>query len=519
MDSFVFMMDSLPLLSIIALTPAVAAAIILLLPEKMIDAARTFAVMASSITLGITVWLFSRQAAWPDVTGYLWPEKRGWLPELGISYDLATDGLSLPMLLAVSCILFTAIITALSHASKKRLICLLLSGTCFLSYFAAFDLFFIFIFIGSAPLPLFFLAQNGEDELSDKVQRTDTSSKGASSKKGAERSSKSALSDGAESSPALNFKRAMKASLLHYSGALLVLLCFIGIYSSAQQNTFSLLELAKANVADAALLYLSAAIGFAVMAGVIPASFIFSEALASAYRPAAMLLCLMPAASGYGLLRTASIVPKAAAEILPYIAIWAIISAIVSFAIAINKASMRKRLAYIVTGESAAAIFFITAAAIKNAELALSGAVLFAFAATIACALMVGLSRLCESASSSRIGASALFAGSLALAGVPGLSGFSAYLAIITGLRKSNMLMALGAIIIIVIAAICLLRPIRQLLFDTDRESAPDIRARLTEKLAFVLLTVILPIFGIFPRYIIDMASSAIRIIAAQITY
>ena len=44
MDSFVFMMDSLPLLSIIALTPAVAAAIILLLPQKMIDAARTFAV-------------------------------------------------------------------------------------------------------------------------------------------------------------------------------------------------------------------------------------------------------------------------------------------------------------------------------------------------------------------------------------------------------------------------------------------------------------------------------------------
>lgn len=499
------MMDSLPLLSIIALTPAAAAAIILLLPQKMIDAARTFAVMASSITLGLTVWLFSRQAAWPDVTGYLWPEKRGWLPELGISYDLAADGLSLPMILAAACILFTATITSLNHATKKRLICLLISGTCFLSFFVSFDLFFIFMFIGSAPLPLFFLSESDDEHSGNDVSEANASD--------------AHETESAGSSHAQSFKRAMKASLLHYGGALLVLLSFIGIYAASQQNTFSILELSKANVANASWLYLSAAAGFAIMAGIIPASFTFSEALASIYPPAAMLLCLMPAASGYGLLRTAFIVPKGASDILPYMAIWAAVSAIIPFALAMNQQQVRKRLALIAVGENAASIFFITSAAIKNAELTLSGAILFAFAASIACALMLGLSRLCESATSSRIGASALFAGSLALAGIPGLAGFSAYLPIITGLRKSNMLMAACAIAIIAIGAICLLRPIRQLMFETSRESAPDIRARFTEKLAFVLLTMILPIFGIFPRYIIDMASSAIRIIAAHITY
>ena len=82
--------------------------LILLLPKLSVRASRLIALLTAIVALGITMVAFVQQGTGTIVTVTRLP----WVPSLGIEYHLATDGISLTLLLltgivAVAGILFS----------------------------------------------------------------------------------------------------------------------------------------------------------------------------------------------------------------------------------------------------------------------------------------------------------------------------------------------------------------------------------------------------------------------------
>ena len=87
-----------PLLSIIIFLPLDAGIAILLMPAHRRDMIRWTALIASVLTLMLTLAMYANYAV--DVGDYQFVEgPYPWLPQLGISYFLGVDGISTPMML------------------------------------------------------------------------------------------------------------------------------------------------------------------------------------------------------------------------------------------------------------------------------------------------------------------------------------------------------------------------------------------------------------------------------------
>ena len=145
------------LLSLILFTPALAAVIILFLPNGENKLFRWFAFGASFVPLilSLIVW-FNFKAAQP---GFQFEESYPWYEAIGSSLHLGVDGLSLTMVLLTTLLTPLALLASFSINDKVKayMMLFLFLETGMLGVFMALDLLIFFVFWEVGLVPMYFL--------------------------------------------------------------------------------------------------------------------------------------------------------------------------------------------------------------------------------------------------------------------------------------------------------------------------------------------------------------------------
>src|SRR5829696_1212383 len=145
------------LLSLILFVPAIAAVIILFLPDGENKLFRWFAFGASLIPLilSLIVW-FRFDASQP---GFQFEESYVWYEAIGSSFHLGVDGLSLTMVLLTTLLTPLAILASFSISDRVKpyMMLFLFLETGMLGVFMALDLLIFFVFWEVGLVPMYFL--------------------------------------------------------------------------------------------------------------------------------------------------------------------------------------------------------------------------------------------------------------------------------------------------------------------------------------------------------------------------
>ncbi|MEI8166421.1 MAG: NADH-quinone oxidoreductase subunit M, partial [Chloroflexales bacterium] len=147
----------IPWLSLIWLSMAVPAVVIALIPSGQKELMRWVGAAFALISLVLSVLLFL--AYDPGRSGFQFVERLDWIPQLGISYLLGVDGISLPMLVLNGIVIFTGALMSwnIDKRTKEYWVLLLLLTTGVYGVFVSLDLMLFFIFYELAVLPMYLL--------------------------------------------------------------------------------------------------------------------------------------------------------------------------------------------------------------------------------------------------------------------------------------------------------------------------------------------------------------------------
>ena len=152
-----------PFLSVITLSPIVAAVIILMLPKERGENARMLALatMLIGLILSAYVYIFYYQNLPPDGTRWadtlLFVEELNWISSIGINYILGVDGLSATLVLLTAIVGVGGVLISWSVDDRPReffaFFMLLVAGVH--GVFVAVDAFLLFFFYELAVLPMY----------------------------------------------------------------------------------------------------------------------------------------------------------------------------------------------------------------------------------------------------------------------------------------------------------------------------------------------------------------------------
>ncbi len=145
------------LLSLILFLPAVAAIVLLFLPKDELRLLRWFALLASLIPFGLSVYLWLRFN--PGQTGFQFQEQYSWYAAIGSTLHLGVDGLSLTMVLLTTLLTPLAILASFSVVDRVKpyMMLFLFLETGMLGVFLALDLLLFFVFWEIGLVPMYFL--------------------------------------------------------------------------------------------------------------------------------------------------------------------------------------------------------------------------------------------------------------------------------------------------------------------------------------------------------------------------
>lgn len=145
------------------LVPGGAAILGILIPGRYANAHRALSVLASFMTLGISVYVFAmydyQQGGLQFDLQYPWIENVGFFGENGISLHLAVDGIAAPLVLLNGIVAFTGTLVSwkIEHRTKDFFVLFnaLVAGV--FGVYTSLDLFFWFFFYELAVLPMYLL--------------------------------------------------------------------------------------------------------------------------------------------------------------------------------------------------------------------------------------------------------------------------------------------------------------------------------------------------------------------------
>ncbi len=145
------------ILSLIIWIPLLGAVAILFVPKEQTGLIQKIALSAASVSFLLSVYLLSKF----DLTsGELqFVESLQWVPEMGMTYSLAVDGLSLSMILLTTLITIACLVASLSLTDRVKayFAWFMLLETAVLGVFAAQDWFLFYMFWEITLVPMFFL--------------------------------------------------------------------------------------------------------------------------------------------------------------------------------------------------------------------------------------------------------------------------------------------------------------------------------------------------------------------------
>jgi len=148
-------MQGVPILSIMTYIPLVAALLIMLLPGASARTTRWIAFVAAAATFVVSLLAlvsFDRRGQGMQMREYALI-----LPDVGISYHLGVDGISIPLVVLTTLLSLLAVIqswTTINHRVREYFIALLLLETGMVGVFVSLDLFLFYIFWEVSLIPM-----------------------------------------------------------------------------------------------------------------------------------------------------------------------------------------------------------------------------------------------------------------------------------------------------------------------------------------------------------------------------
>jgi NADH-quinone oxidoreductase subunit M len=486
----------IPWLSLIWLSMVVPVVIIALIPATRQEAMRWVGAAFALVSLLLSLLVFL--AYDPALAGFQFVERLDWMPQLGISYQLGVDGISLPMLVLNGVVIFTGALMSwnIENRTKEYWVLLLLLTTGVYGVFVALDLFLFFVFYELAVLPMYLLI-------------------------------------GIWGSTRKEYG-AMKLTLFLMAGSALVILGMLAIYFGSGLRTFDMIVLAQ-NVTLAGdvqrVFFPMLFVGFAILAGMFPFHTWSPTGHVAAPTAVSMLHAgVLMKLGAYGCLRAAMwLMPVGATVWLPVIAVLTLLNVLYGATIAMAQRDAK----YIIGYSSVSHMGLVVMALAAGTQIALTGAVLQMFAHGIMTALFFAVvGRMVYERTHTRqlpelgglrkvmpFAAWMFILGGLSSMGMPGLAGFWAEFTIFIGVWEKYPLIAVLAAISIPVTGAYILRAVWAV-FDGEVKN-PEFHhlPKLTwqEYSGAIILAVILVGVGIYPAILTEMIDSGVRPVVAQL--
>lgn len=474
-------------------TPLIGLGLVLMLPEENRARVRAVALVGAAVPLALSVSLllgFDRSATAPQ-----FGESQTWIPELGMTYTLAVDGLSLPLVLLTTLLVFVALVSSMhvSRSPKAFYIWVLLLEFSCLGVFLARDWFLLYVFWEIALVPMFFLI---------------------------------GLWGGPQKERAT-----MTYFLYTLGGSIFMLIGIFAVYLAADPHTFDMDSLQAASRGWTAGFqvapFLALLAGFAVKIPIFPLHGWLPLAHVQAPAPVSIILSgVMLKLGAYGLLRSAEILPEGVRRMAPLLFVLALVNILYGALLAFRQNDVKaivafssiSHMGFVVLGIAAldqtgfsGALFMMVAHGIVTGGLFLLSGLLYERTHTLALDEIAGVG--------SRMPMfKALFTLTLlASMGLPGLVQFPGEVQVLLGAFQRFGLPVLFAAAGILITATFTLRVIGGVLAEDARSRWKDLSdVRGAELAAATPLAALAVILGVAPGIALGLSDATIESLIAR---
>ncbi len=447
--------DRFPWLTAIILLPLVASLAIPFLPDKNGKIVRWYAVGVGFADFALMCYAFWKHydASNP---GFQLVESYAWIPQLGLSWAVSIDGLSLPFVLLAGFVTTLAMFGAWQVDERPKLFyfLMLMLYAAQVGVFVAQDLVLLFILWEVELIPVYLLV---------------------------------CIWGGQK-------RRYAATKFLLYTAAasIFILVAALGMAFYGDNITFDVAELGMKDypIALELLLYAGLLISFGVKLAIFPLHTWLPDAHGEASAPVSMILAgVLLKMGGYGLIRlNMGLLPDAHVYFAPLLAMLGVVNIIYGAFNSFAQTNMKRRLAYssishmgfVLIGIASFTDLGISGAMLQMISHGLIASVLFFLAGvtydrthTMAMNDMGGIGQVMPKVF-------ALFtAASMASLALPGMSGFASEIAVFVGLATSEAYSSLFRAVTVFLAAIgviltpiYLLSMLRQVFYDSG--AAPD---------------------------------------------
>jgi NADH-quinone oxidoreductase subunit M len=466
-----------PILSIITFTPIAAGMLLLLMPAGRHREIRILALAAALLALGLSFWAYLSYDQ--TLGGYQFVEQAPWIPQLGISYHVGVDGMSLPLVLLTGIVMVTGVLVSWGVDDRPRefFAFLFILATGVFGVFVALDLFQLLFFYEIAVFPMFLLIAIWGWQVTREYA-------------------------------------AMKLTLYLFIGSVVAIVGILAMYFASGLGTFDMIKMEGAGFSAAfqRLWFPFVFFGFAVLGGIFPFhnwspdGHVAAPTAVSMFHAGVLMKLGAFAALRVGIM----LLPEGAKFWAPLILVLALINVVYGSLIA----SVQTDFKYVIGFSSVSHMGLVMLGFATLNQNGLTGAGLQMFSHGVMTALffaVVGIvydrahtreiSKLGGLSKAMPLVALAFIIGGLVSMGMPGFSGFVAEFPIFLGLWQVQPIVAIIAALGIIITAGYIMRVVGRVFYgDMPAEFVGHIGAiRLQDRVALVVLAGLLILVGLQP--------------------
>jgi NADH-quinone oxidoreductase subunit M len=480
------------LLPSLIIVPAVTAVVLALLPRSRPDVLKGTALFGATVTAALSLFVLADFDTGQE--GFQFVVRQVWIEDLGISWHLGVDGISLFLVVLTGLIFPIALLASGPHHDPKPYyawLMVLMAGT--MGTFMVLDLLLFFVFFEIVLVPMYFLI--GAWGYGRRVYA------------------------------------AVKFFLYTTFGSALMLVGIVAVVFLTSRNTgnpltFDLLELGEAQALGtnaARLIFMSFALAFAVKVPLFPVHTWLPDAHTEAPTAGSVVLAaVMLKLGSYGLIRFGLFLfPEAAHDLAPLFLTLAVIGIVYGAAVATMQGDLKRLVAY----SSVAHMGFIVLGTFAINAQALSGGILQMVnhgLSTGALFILVGyisdrrhtreISALSGLQKPAPMLAAAFTFVMLSSIGLPGLNGFVGEFLILTGAFNAARWWAVVATVGVVLAALYLLWGYQRTFHGEPVGDNSDVRdLRLGEGLVLLPLLGLILFLGLYPRPVLDRMEPSVQ--------
>ncbi len=444
--------DQFPWLSAIVLLPLVASLAIPLLPDKGGKVVRWYALSVGIADLMLMCYAFWKNYDATSATFQL-AEKYEWMPQLGLSWAVSVDGLSVPLVLLAGLVTTLSMFSAWQVDRRPRLfyVLMLVLYSAQIGVFVAQDLLLFFIMWEIELVPVYLLVSIWGGQK----------------------------------------RRYAATKFLLYTALASIFILVAGLGMALYGGGSFSFDMAELGLKDyplglELLLYAGLLVAFGVKLAIFPLHTWLPDAHGEASAPVSMILAgVLLKMGGYGLIRlNMELLPDAHIYFAPILAILGVVNIIYGAFNSFAQTNMKRRLAYssvshmgfVLLGIASFTDVGISGAMLQMVSHGLIAAVLFFLAGvtydrthTMSMTEMGGIGQVMPKVF-------ALFTiGSMASLALPGMSGFASEIAVFLGVATSDLYSPIFRTVLVVLAAvgviltpIYLLSMLRQVFYGTN---------------------------------------------------